>query len=83
MISVFDLYLDFSFYCHDLRQRYVPRISKNFGSGRLMFWNAFTFKEKLLFCIISPKMNAEKYTELLEEFLIPYLEKSNNTNFQF
>jgi len=27
-------------------------------------------------------MNAEKHTELLEEVLIPYLEKSNNTNFQ-
>ena len=62
-------------------QRDVPRINRNFSGGSVMIRAAFRFKENLPFCTISPKMNAEKYTELLEEVLIPYLEKSNNINF--
>ena len=71
----------FSFYWYDVRKSYVLCMIMNFGGGSIMFWAAFTFKEKLLFCIISLKMNAEMYNELLEKVLIPYSEKSNNTNF--
>ena len=56
-------------------QRYVPRMHRNSGGGSVMFWATFPFKGKLSFCIISPKMKAAKYTELLEEVLIPYLEQ--------
>ena len=73
----------FSFYWHDLRQKDAPRMSRNFGGGSVMFWAAFTFKESLPLCIVSPKMNADKYTKLLEEVLIPYLKKNDKTKFQF
>jgi len=72
-----------SYYWHDLKKSTSPRMSRNFGGGSIMFWGAFSYSEKLPLVTVPCKMNAEGYTDVLEEVLIPYLEKNNNVTFTF
>jgi transposase len=66
----------FSYYWHDLRHNDPPKLSRNFGGATVMVWAAFCANAKTPMCFISTKMNSEKYTDLLEEVLIPFLEEN-------
>ena len=65
----------FKYYWHDLRKEKSVALSRNFGGGTLMIWAAFNYNSKTPICKITTKMNAEKYTKMLEDVLIPYIDK--------
>lgn len=73
----------FKYYWYDLRQERSVAMSRNFGDGTLMMWAAFNYNSKTPICKITTRMNAEKYTEMLEDVLIPYIEELNTENFVF
>lgn len=58
------------YYWHDNRRERQTRMSRNFGGGSVMVWGAFGYCGKTPICVISTRMNAEKYVELLEDVLI-------------
>lgn len=64
----------FSYYWHDLRSNDPPLMSRNFGGGTVMIWAAFSPTAKTPICFISKRMNSERYIELLDDVLIPFLE---------
>ncbi|KMQ83311.1 transposable element tc3 transposase [Lasius niger] len=68
------------FYWHDLSKPHDVAMSRNFGGGTVMIWAAFSYTAKTPVCWISTKMNSEKYTELLEDVLIPFMEDTDCEN---
>lgn len=73
----------FSYYWHDLRANDPPRMSRNYGGGSVMIWGAFSYHGKLKLCFVPTKMNSEKYTDMLDDVLIDYLEEKADINFIF
>ena len=65
----------FKYYWHDLSKSHDIAMSRNFGGGSVMIWAAFRYSAKTPICWISTKMNSEKYTNLLEDVLIPFMEE--------
>lgn len=64
----------------DKRKKKPTRESRNFGGGTVMVWAGISDAGKTPICFISTKMNSEKYCELLEEVLIPFLEDAMDEN---
>lgn len=64
----------FSHYWHDLRTEQKFRFSRNFGGGTLMVWAAFAMNGKTPLMKITTRMNSDKYTELMEEALLPFID---------
>lgn len=73
----------FKYYWHDLRSDKAIAMSRNFGGGSLMVWAAFSFSSKTPICKISTNMNSDKYIDLLEDCLIPFVEENHNENVIF
>ena len=63
-----------SYFWQDLSKKPEIRMSRNFGGGSVMIWAAFSIHGKSKICLITSKMNAEKYIEMLDVNLIEYLE---------
>ncbi|KAK2581558.1 hypothetical protein KPH14_005209 [Odynerus spinipes] len=70
----------FKYYWHDLRTDKSVAMSRNFGGGTLMVWAAFSYSSKTPLCKISTRMNSEKYIDLLEDCLIPFIEDNHEEN---
>ncbi|CAK9806319.1 Transposable element Tc3 transposase [Anthophora plagiata] len=64
----------YSSYWHDLRQKNDPKLSRNFHGGSVMIWGAFSSYGKLKLCFINGKINSERYVDMLDGALIPFLE---------
>lgn len=63
-----------SYYWHALGAKEDPKPSRNFGGGSVMIWGAFSVRGTAQLCFVAPRTNATRYTEMLEDALIPYLE---------
>ena len=70
----------FKYYWQDLRADKSVAMSRNFGGGTLMMWAAFSYSSKTPLCKISTRMNSEKYIDLLEDCLIPFIEDNQEEN---
>lgn len=57
-------------------------MSRNFGEGSLMIRAAFGYSQKPV-CEISIRMNADKYIDLLEDNLIPFVEENHDESVIF
>jgi len=71
----------FSYYWHDIKKNNAPRMSRNFGGGSLMFWDTFSYAGKLQLSTVYSKMNAKIYTDILEDELLPYLDRNDEFTF--
>ena len=73
----------FCHYWRDLRKE--PRLlsRRNFGGGSLMVWAAFNVKETLELAFPSTRINSLEYMTLLENHLLPFLDKHHGTDFIF
>ena len=63
----------FSYYWHDLSKK----------KGSVMFWGAFSCKGKLPLSNVPSKMNANMFTQILENLLGQYLERYAEMSFTF
>lgn len=73
----------YHYYWHDLRMSEEVRMSRNFGGGSVMIWAAFSSHGKSDIAWITSRMNAVKYEELLEEYLLNMAENILPENFIF
>lgn len=73
----------YQYYWHDLRKERETMYSRNFGGGTVMVWAAIGYCGASPICFISTKMNAAKYTELLEEVLLEYGDHYESENWFF
>ena len=69
----------FKYYSHNLRTDKAVAMSRNFDGGCLIVWTAFNYS-KMSICKICIRMNAEKYINLLEDCLIPFIEENHEEN---
>lgn len=67
-------------YWHDTRKATETYVKRNMGGGSLMVWAAFSILGKTPICFLSTRMNSEKYGELLENVLLPYLDETEFVN---
>jgi transposase len=70
----------YSCYWHDLRGINDPQTKRNYGGGSLMVWGGFSYSGKLTLCCGLPKMNSIKYTEMLDDVLITYMDENMDDN---
>jgi hypothetical protein len=70
-------------YWRDLRKAPQYFSKRNFGSGTLKVWGAFTKTEVLTLAYLSTQMNSREYPDVLEEDLIPFLNNNNNQQLLF
>lgn len=63
-----------AYYWHGLDQKEDPKPSRNFGGGSVMIWGAFSILGTAQLCFVSPRTNAERYVNMLDDALVPYLE---------
>ena len=55
-------------------------MSRNFSEGTIVIWAAFNYTAKSSMYWISTKTTSEKYTDLLGEVLIPFMEQPDCEN---
>lgn len=58
------------YHWQDKRKPKQKRMARNFGGGSLMVWGGFGYNGKTPICVVSTKMNSEKYVELLDGVLL-------------
>lgn len=73
----------FSYYWHDLRSDPKFKFSRNFGGGSLMFWAAFSMHGKTPMLKMTTRMNSRKYTEMLEDSLVPFVDENHEEDLIF
>ncbi|KHJ78485.1 hypothetical protein OESDEN_21894 [Oesophagostomum dentatum] len=61
------------FYWRDLRRSPVQFSRRNFGGDSVMVWGAFSNECALILAFVSNRMNSEKYQNVLESHLLPFL----------
>lgn len=73
----------FQFYWHDLRKESQFKFSRNFGGGSVMFWAGFSASGKTHLAKIGTRMDSKKYTDMLDDILIPFAEENMPEDFVF
>jgi len=64
----------FGYYWHDLRKESILFSKRHTGGGSLMVWAAFSSSGKTEICFVEGRMNAAKYQDILENYLLPSYE---------
>ena len=67
------------YYWHDLRKRRRTYFSRHSGGGGIMVWAGISSNGKTCLCIVEGTLNKEKYTALLEEFMLPFAHEKFGT----
>ena len=70
-------------YWHDLRKDERIFSKRNFGGGSVMVWGAFCSLGKLPLAFISTKSRSADYQQVLEESLLPFLQRFNRIPLTF
>lgn len=73
----------FSYYWRDLRDEKAVKMSRHSGGGSVMVWGAFGFLGKIPLMFVQPKMNGQKYREMLEYALDEFGDIPAGENFIF
>lgn len=59
-------------YWWDLRMKRRAYFSRHSGGGGIMIWAAISSKGKTCLCIVEGTLNKERYTQILEEYMLPF-----------
>ncbi|CAK9832681.1 Transposable element Tc3 transposase [Anthophora retusa] len=73
----------FNSYWHDIRKDVKYFSKRNFGGGSVMIWACFSARGKNSIAFISHKMNSTNYTNMLDNYLIPFWTEHHNENLIF
>lgn len=63
------------FYWHDVRKEPITFSKRQFGGGSLMIWGAFVGDTIFDLHIMEGTYDAERYTDMLEERLVPFMQQ--------
>lgn len=74
---------EFCHYWHDTRREERIFCKRQGGEQYFMIWAAFSQKGETDFSIINKRQSAGKYTEILELFLIPFIDCSHSSSWIF
>ena len=58
-------------YWHDNRSPKLTKVKRQSGGGGVMVWGAFCYGKKTTIAFMKGNWNAQKYQEILEEYLLP------------
>ncbi|GBM03170.1 Transposable element Tc3 transposase [Araneus ventricosus] len=70
-------------YWHDLRKQPRCFFSRQSGGGSVMVWAAFCFNGQVDFAFLCGRQNSPKYTETLENHLMPLAENIGGRNREY
>lgn len=71
------------YYWHSLNKSREVRFSRNYGGGSVMVWASFSYNGTSPLCWINGRMDSERYSELIENVLIPFAEDKMDENWYF
>jgi len=70
-------------YWHDLRKEEQLFSKRPFGGGSLMIWGAFSAAGKAELVVMEGRQNSQRYIDVLEKSLLPFLSVTHNNNATF
>lgn len=71
------------YYWHDMRKEEKVLYSRQNGGGSLMVWGCFSALGRGELSFPTGKINAKKYTNILQEYLLPFANRMYGENFIF
>ena len=72
-----------SYYWHDLRKQRQEVFSRQHGGGSVVVWAAFGYNGTTEIAFIDSRLNSKKYQELLEIYMLPYINEICGPNATF
>jgi len=72
-----------AYYWHDIRKEKRLFSKRHSGGGSVMVWAAFSAYGKTDICFIDYRMNAEKYQDVLQKYLLPAYEHLGGNGISF
>ncbi|GBN47798.1 Transposable element Tc3 transposase [Araneus ventricosus] len=70
-------------YWHDLRKEPKSFFSRQSGGGSVLVWAAFSFKGQVGLVFLNGQQNSPKYTETLENHVMPFVENIGGRNWYY